>query len=104
MHMLLADDAGDAKRYAALAENLAKRMEALPNWHFAREYWQLCGGWNTEGGKPDDARAAQLNVAKTYVKLAESFTIGSSPSFFGASHWMAKAVHTLREAKADPAE
>jgi hypothetical protein len=104
MHMLLADGVGDTKRYTAVAENLAKRMEALPNWHFAREYWQLRRGWNAKEGKPEDARAAQLNIANTYVKLAESFTSGAQPSFLGASHWMAKAVHTLREAKADPAE
>ncbi len=104
MHMLLADGAGDSKRYAVLAENLAKKMEAIPNWHFARDYWQLRGGWNSKDGKTDDAHAAQLNIANTYVKLAESFTTAAQPSFLGASHWMGKAVHALREAKADPAE
>jgi hypothetical protein len=103
MHMLLADSVGDAKRYAVLAENLAKKMEAIPNWHFAREYWQLWGGWSAKGGK-EETRAAQLKIANTYVKLAEGFTTAAQPSFLGASHWMAKAVHALREAKADPAE
>lgn len=104
MHMLLADGVGDTKRYASLAENLAMKVEAVPNWHFAREYWQLKGGWNSKGGKTEAAHAAQLNIANTYVKLAENFTTAAQPSFLGASHWMGKAVHTLREAKADPAE
>jgi hypothetical protein len=104
MHMLLADGVGDVKRYAQLAETLALKMEAVPDWHFAREYWQLRGGWNAKGGKHDEARAAQLKIANTYVKLAEGFTTAAQPSFLGASHWMDKAVHTLREAKADAAE
>lgn len=104
MHMLLADGVGDAKRYAQLSETLALKMEAVPNWHFARDYWQLRGGWNAKGGKQEEARLAQLKIANTYVKLAEGFTTADQPSFLGASHWMAKAVHTLREAKADPSE
>lgn len=104
MHLLLADNVGDAKRYAQLSEILALKMEAVPNWHFAREYWQLRGGWNAKGGKQEEARAAQLKIANTYVKLAEGFTTAAQPSFLGASHWMDKAVHTLREAKADAAE
>jgi len=104
MHLLLADGVGDAKRYVQLAETLAVRMEAIPNWHFAREYWQLRGGWNAKDGKQEEARLAQLKIANTYIKLAENFTTGVQPSFLGASHWMAKAVHTLREAKASTAE
>lgn len=104
MHMLLADGVGDTKRYAQLAEALALKMEAVPNWHFAREYWQLRGGWNAKGGKPDEARVAQLKIANTYVKLAEGFTTAAQPSFLGASHWMDKGVHALREAKSDAAE
>jgi hypothetical protein len=104
MHMLLADGVGDAKRYAQLSETLALRMEAIPNWHFAREYWQLQGGWNTKGAKQEEARLAQLKIANTYVKLAESFTTAAQPSYLGASGWMVKAVHTLREANADPVE
>ncbi len=104
MHMLLADSVGDSKRYAQLAEKLALKMEAIPNWHFARDYWQLKGGWNAKGGKMDDARDAQLKIANTYAKLAEGFTTAAKPSYLGASHWMAKTVHALREAKADSAE
>jgi hypothetical protein len=104
MHLLLADGTGDAKRYAQLAETLALKMEAVPNWHFAREYWQLRGGWNAKGDKQDEARVAQLKIANTYMKLAESFTATAQPSFLSASHWMDKAVHTLREAKADASE
>jgi hypothetical protein len=104
MHMLLADEVGDPKRYATLAETLARRMEALPNWHFARDYWQLRGGWNAKVGQQEEARVAQLNIANTYEKLAESVTTLAQPSFLAGSHWMAKAVHTLRNAKADPAD
>ncbi|MBN9690563.1 MAG: DUF4209 domain-containing protein [Verrucomicrobia bacterium] len=104
MHMLLRDGVGDTKRYAILSENLANKMEAIPNWHFARDYWHLRGGWSAKGGRQDEARVAQLKIANTYVKLAESFTTAAQPSFLGASGWMAKAVHALREAKADPAE
>ena len=104
MHILLADGVGDSKRYAQLAETLAQKMETVPNWHFARDYWQLKGGWNARGGKMDDARDAQLKIANTYEKLAEGFTTAAKPSYLGASHWMAKTVHALREAKADAAE
>ena len=104
MHMLLRDGVGDPKRYAILSENLANKMEVVPNWHFARDYWHLRGGWSAKGGKQDEARVAQLKIAITYVKLAESFTTAAQPSFLGASGWMAKAVHALREAAADPAE
>jgi len=102
--MLRGDDVGDVARYAHLAETLALKMEADSNWHFARDYWQLRGGWSARGGKQDEARAAQLRIANTYVKLAENFATAARPSFLGASHWMAKAVHTLREAKADAVE
>lgn len=104
MHLLLADGMGDAKRYAQLAETLALRMEAASNWHFARDYWQLRGGWNAKGGKQEEARLAQIKIANTYVKVAEGFITAAQPSFLGASHWMAKAVHTLRAAKADSAD
>lgn len=104
MHMLLADGVGDAKRYAQLAETLALQMEAASNWHFARDYWQMRGGWNAKGGQHEEARLAQLKIANTYIKLAEGFTTAARPSFLGASHWMDKAVHTLRAAKADVAE
>lgn len=104
MHLLLADDVGDPTRYAQLSETLAQKMEAASNWHFARDYWQLRAGWNAKGGKQEDARLAQLNIANTYAKLAENFTTATQPSFLGASHWMAKVVHTLREAKAEAAE
>lgn len=104
MHILLADGVGDPKRYALLAESLAQKMEAVPNWHFACDYWHLKGGWNAKDGKYEDARAAQLKIANTYVKVAEDFTTAATPSFLGASHWMAKTVHALREAKAEGAE
>jgi hypothetical protein len=104
MHLLLADDVGDAERYARLAENLALKMEGVANWHFARDYWQLRGGWNAKAGQAEDARVARLKIANTYIKVAESFTTAAQPSFLGASHWMGKAVHALRDAKADPAE
>lgn len=104
MHFLLADRVGDAKKYAPLSERLAKSMEAVPNWHFARDYWQLKTAWDSRDGKPENARAAQLQIANTYVKLAESFTTAAQPSYMGAAGWMAKAVHALREAKADSAD
>ncbi len=104
MHMLLGDGVGDAARYAQVSETLALKMEAASNWHFAREYWQLCGGWNAKDGKQEQARLAHLKIANTYIRLAEGFTTATQPSFLGASHWMAKAVHSLREAKADAAD
>jgi len=104
MQIMLADGAGEATRYAQLAETLALRMEAVANWHFAREYWQLRRGWSAKGGSHEEARLAQRRIANTYIKLAEDFTIAAHPSYLGASHWMAKAVHSLREAKADRAD
>ncbi|HUA68327.1 MAG TPA: DUF4209 domain-containing protein [Candidatus Saccharimonadales bacterium] len=104
MHLLLADRVGDASKYAALSGKLAKRMESVANWHFARDYWQLNAGWNSRVGKADAGRAAQVQIANTYIKLAEGFISGEKPSYLGASGWMAKAVHALREAKADAAE
>ncbi len=104
MHLLLRDRVGDPKRYAPLAEKLAKKMEAIPNWHFARDYWQLKAAWDSRNGKQEDVRIAHLQIANTYIQLAESFTTAAQPSFLGASHWMAKAMHTLREAKAPAAD
>jgi hypothetical protein len=104
MKMLLIDGAGDVNRYAILAEHLAKKMEAVRNWHFARDYWQLNYGWNSKGSKTRDAQAAKLNIANTYINLAESFITTDQPSFLHASHWLGKAVHALRNAKACPLE
>jgi len=104
MHMLLADGVGDPTRYAQLSERLALKMEAISNWKFAQAYWQLYGGWSAKEGKQEEARGAQLKIANTYIKLAESFATGTQQSYLTASHWMAKAVHSLREAKADPVE
>src|SRR5439155_7978353 len=74
MHLLLADRVGDPKRYAPLAEKMAKQMEIVPNWHFARDYWQLRAAWDCRDGRQEDARIAHLQIANTYVQLAESFT------------------------------
>lgn len=104
MHFLLRDRVGDPKRYAPLAEKLAKKMEAIPNWHFARDYWQLKAAWDSKNGNQEDVRIAHLQIANTYIQLAESFTTAAQPSFLGASHWMAKAIHTLRVAKAPAAD
>jgi hypothetical protein len=104
MHLLLRDRIGDPKRYAPVAEKLAKKMEAIPNWHFARDYWQLKAAWDSKDGRQEDAGIAHLQIANTYVQLAEGFTTAGQPSFLGAAHWMAKAVHTLHEAKAPPAD
>jgi len=104
MHMLLADGVGDPKRYAQLSETLALKTEAIPNWHFAREYWHLYGGWSAKDDKQEETRLAQLKIANTYVKLAEGLTTAAQPSYLGASHWMEKAVQSLRQAKADPVE
>ncbi len=60
MHFLLADRVGDAKKYAHLSQKLAKIMEGVPNWHFARDYWQLKAAWDSKDGKPDDARSRSL--------------------------------------------
>ncbi|MDB6023476.1 MAG: serine/threonine protein kinase, partial [Pedosphaera sp.] len=81
MHFLLHNDVGDPKTYSTASEKLARRMETIPNWHFARDYWQLKAAWDLKAGKPDAARAARLQTANTHIKLAENLVTATPPPF-----------------------
>ncbi len=103
MELLHADEAGDAKKYAALSQQLAERAEAASLWDIALGYWQAKKAWDLRRKDQAGAAAAALNIAATYGKKAEAATQGQNASFMSAAHWMAKTLEALRSAQA-PAE
>jgi len=101
MKLLQKHKTGDPAKYSSVSELIAKRLEAAHNWNEAREYWQLKVFWEKRLNHIESARNTELLIANTYIKQAETLIKGSSPSYLGAMSWFAKAVQTLRQAKAD---
>lgn len=101
MHLLTDAGHGDPQKYGTLAVALAERMESIRLWNFACDYWHARRAWALLAKDPGAAQVAQLRVATVYARRAEEMAESTPPSFMGAAHWQAKAVHAFREARAD---
>lgn len=96
MTLLQERRAGDAAKYATMAEKLALGAEADHDWRRAREYWEVKAKWHYMVKEEVQARDARTLAAETYVKEAESSLRREPPSYMHAAAFMQKAIAALR--------
>lgn len=96
MTLLQERKAGDAAKYAAMAEKAALSAESAHDWHRAREYWEVKAGWHYMAKEEEQSRGARALAAETYVKEAEDALRREPPSYMHAAAFMQKAVAALR--------
>ncbi len=99
MTLLLAQNEGDATRYAALSERLATECDVVGNWAFSEDYWLIAEQWYRLAKKEADAQRCLLSAAECNVSRGEAGlpTIGA----MYAAHWLGRGVEALRRGKAD---
>ncbi len=102
MDLLLKHDAGDAARYAALAERFANDFAKANNWNFAEWYWKLAVRWHRKAKNEPEAQRCELAAAECLVSKAEDGLKEGHSSHMFAAHWMGRGVVALRRARADP--
>lgn len=96
MTLLQERRAGDAAKYAAMAEKIALGAEAAHDWRRAREYWEVKARWHYMVKEEEQARGARTLAAETYVKEAEGALRREPPSYMHAAAFMQKAIAALR--------
>jgi len=101
MRILLRLDEGDKAHYAALAEDLAKRLESIEDWRFSQEYWEVTAAWHQDLGNDLDVQRCIIRAAECDVSNAEGVAARGGQSM-SAAHWMSRGLEGLRQAKADP--
>ncbi|HYU72819.1 MAG TPA: DUF4209 domain-containing protein [Ktedonobacteraceae bacterium] len=99
MALLQEHKLGDAKKYAAYAQEAATRAETEHRWHWAQEYWKVQAKWYALEHDTEGEREAMLAHAEAYVKEAEDACAGSHPSYMAASEHLESAIHHLRMMK-----
>ena len=96
MALLQEHKLGDAKKYAAYAQEAATRAETEHRWHWAQVYWKVQAKWHALEYDTEGERAAMLAHAEAYVKEAEDVCAGTRPSYLVASEHLESAIHYLR--------
>ncbi len=97
MEVLQEQGVGDLEKYAALAEKSAGQAEAHRSWHKVIRCLIVQAKWHTMGNKADEAYAARMAVAETYVKQAQECLNGPNPSYSLASRHLRSAIKVLRD-------
>lgn len=90
---------GDSKKYASLAEKIARRAEDAGDWIKAREYWKDKAGWHHIQNDADGERAALLSSAEALVRLSEQAVnpvSSKSSSYINASSFLREAIEAFR--------
>lgn len=97
MQILQNRKAGDAARYATLAESLARASEGRGDWHKAREYWDRQAVWYKIADDGEQEMAARLRSAESYVQEADSrMGLPHGEGYMVAAHFIERAIHALR--------
>lgn len=97
MTLLQARKVGDPVRYAPLAQAFALSAESRGDWDTARAYWNIQADWHRLAKGDEQARAARLRSAETFVKEAEArLANGESQGHMVAAHFLERAMQTLR--------
>ena len=91
MSLLLEVGTGDAKKYCALSENIAKRLESYGVFDSARSYWEIKAQWHKFDKDTDSERAALMQAAETYAKEA-----AAARNNIIATHHQQKAVEAYK--------
>ncbi len=96
MRLLLTNGEGDAGRYAALADHAAKSAGASGDWRRTREYLGLKAQWLRRDGKTQEADAAAIEVAETFVKEANLAEAATAPNYMLLVHHLQNAIQAFR--------
>jgi hypothetical protein len=102
MSILIKLGEGDAKHYAALAEQLAKDFEQKGDWHVVERYWQRAELWHRRLNDEAAMSRCRVAAAESYVSRSDAGLPNGQPNFGYRAHWMGKGLEALRQAKADP--
>ena len=96
MDVLLRCRQGDPVKYAAIASAAATEAETHHNWEIADDYWTISARWHARNNDPDAERAAKVNAAEAYVKLAAEFANTTPPSHLSATAQLERAIVAYR--------
>ena len=96
MDVLLGCRQGDPIKYAAIASAAATEAETHHNWEIADDYWTIAARWHARNNDPDAERAAKINAAEAYVKLAAEFANATPPDHLSATAQLEHAIVAYR--------
>jgi hypothetical protein len=97
MQLLQERGVGDAALNATRAEKLAHRAEADHAWDRAQECWEIKAGWHFMAKDKEQALAARVSAAETYVKKADEALQRNPPSYMHAAAFVNFAIEALRK-------
>lgn len=96
MDILLIYRKGDPNKYAPIAHTAAEQAQARHDWEIARDYWTIEAKWHALNKNSEAEREAKIRAAETYVRLADDFIHGSSPSYLSATIQIEQGIEAYR--------
>ncbi|MEA3189119.1 MAG: hypothetical protein QOD99_2949, partial [Chthoniobacter sp.] len=92
---------GDAATYAALAEEMAERLERASKFDFAGRYWTVAVDLHRDAKRPDDANRCRLRAAETHILEADGLEKQAGAGGLNITHHLSSGLEALRRAGAD---
>lgn len=102
MTLLLDYKLGDPNKYSQLAEKIAREAENSSAWHKANEHWELKARWEIARNQLEEARAARLRAAETFISQAEERAEQSARDRWIAVKDLKFGLRRLQQYRADP--
>ncbi len=96
MELLQTERRGDPAKYAAPAENAARRAESEHDWWRAREYWERKARWHELEADDSGRQDALIAAAETYVSNAKDRLSGDRPDYLAAVVFYNDAITAFR--------
>ena len=96
MKLLLRSGEGDAAHYAALADHAGKNAASSRDWRRTRDYLGIKAQWLHRARKTQEAAAAEVEAAETFVKEADLAEAAATPNFMLVVHHLGSAIQALR--------
>ena len=96
MKLLLKYGHGDAAHYATLANHASDNAGSSGDWRRAREYLGIKAQWLQRAGKTQQAEAAGVEIAETFVNEADLAEAAATPNFMLVVHHLQSAIQALR--------
>lgn len=96
MQLLQDRGVGDPTQNVTRAEKLALSAEAAGDWDRARECWEIKARWHFMSKDNEQARAARVRAAETYVKTADAALQRNPPSYMHAAAFVHFAIQAFR--------
>jgi hypothetical protein len=97
MEIMQKFEQGDFLNYAAIAGEVAERMEQGKDFDKAKTYWLAKSEWHRLAKDPAGMRDARIKAAETQEKFAYLHLAGKNPSYTLASYRMNQAIQALRK-------